>query len=185
AGLEAKHGVRITFTHLLMKAVAFSLKQHPIINSTMAGEEIRILSDINIGMAVSLPDGGLLTPVIRNVDRRPLVEVARDAITITEKVRAKKFSLDDLKGGTFTLTNAGMYGTDFVTVLIPTPQAAAMGVGRLVPKPVVRDGQIVIRTMMGLSLTYDHRILTGVTAAQFFQTVEKNVEQINTLDLGL
>ena len=183
--LEGEHGFRLSYTHLLIKAAAQALRQHPIVNSSLVDEEIRILSDINIAMAVALDNGGLLAPVIRQVDRKSIVEVAREAITLAEQVRAKRFNLDVLQGGTFTITNAGMYGTDFVTPLINAPQSAALGIGRLVPKPVVRDNRIVIRTMMGLSLTYDHRILTGATAARFFQTLEGIIEDPRQMDLGI
>jgi len=183
--LEEQYGFRLSYTHLLIKAAAQALRKHPIVNSSLVDEEIRILSDINIAMAVALDNGGLLAPVIRQVDRKSIVEVAQEAIKLTEQIRTKRFNLDILQGGTFTVTNAGMYGTDFVTPLINAPQSAALGVGRLVPKPVVRDNQIVIRTMMGLSLTYDHRVLTGATAAQFFQTLEDIIENPKQLDLGI
>ena len=183
--LERKYGLRVSYTHLLIKAVAEALRQHPIINSSLVDEEIKIFSNINIAMAVALDNGGLLTPVIRQADRKSIVEVAQEAIKLTEQIRARRFNLDVLAGGTFTVTNAGMYGTDFVTPLINVPQSAALGVGRLVPKPVVRDSQIVIRTIMGLSLTYDHRVLTGATAAQFFQTLEGIIENTKQLDLGI
>ncbi len=147
-------------------------------------EEIRIFSDINIAMAVALDDGGLLTPVIRQSDRKSIVDIAREAIRLTQQVRTRRLNLDDLQGGTFTVTNAGMYGTDFVTPLINAPQSAALGIGRLVPKPVVLNNQIAIRTIMGLSLTYDHRVLTGTTAAQFFQTLENIIENPIQMDLG-
>ena len=104
---------------------------------------------------------------------------------MTEQLRARRFNLDCLKGGTFTVTNAGMYGTDFVTPLITAPQSAALGIGRLVSKSVVRDNQIVIRTMMGLSLTYDHRVLTGATAAQFFKTLQDIIENPKQMELGV
>ena len=183
--LEEKYGVRLSYTHLLIKAAAQALRQHPIVNSSLVDEEIRIFSDINIAMVVALDDGGLLAPVIRKADRKSIVEVAQEAIKLTEQVRTKRFNLDYLKGGTFTITNAGMYGTDFVTPLINAPQSAALGIGRLVSKPVVRDNQIVIRTMMGLSLTYDHRVLTGATAAQFFQSLENIIENRKQIDLGI
>ena len=183
--LEEEYGFRLSYTHLIIKAVAQAVRQHPIINSYLVDEEIRIISDINIGMAVALENGGLLTPVIRQADCKSIVEVAQEAIRLSQQVRTRRFNLDDLQGGTFTVTNAGMYGTDFVTPLINTPQSAALGVGRLVPKPVVRDNQIVIRTMMGLSLTYDHRVLTGATAAQFFQTLEDIIENPTQIDLGI
>ena len=127
----------------------------------------------------------LLTPVIRQADRKSIIEIAQEAIKLTQQVRARRFNLDDLQGGTFTVTNAGMYGTDFVTPLINAPQSAALGVGRLVAKPVVRDNQIVIRTIMGLSLTYDHQVLTGATAAQFFQTLESIIENPTQIELGI
>jgi len=183
--LEEKYGFRLSYTHLLIKAAAQALRQHPIVNSSLVDEEIRILSDINIAMAVALDNGGLLAPVIRQVDRKSIVEVAREAIKLTEQIRTRRFNLDVLQGGTFTVTNAGMYGTDFVTPLINAPQSAALGIGRLVPKPVVRDNQIIIRTMMGLSLTYDHRVLTGATAAQFFQTLENIIENPKQIDLRI
>ena len=182
---EEKYGFRLSYTHLLIKAAAQALRQHPIVNSSLVDEEIRILSDVNIAMVVALDNGQLLAPVIRQADRKSIVEVAREAIKLTEQIRARRFNLDVLAGGTFTVTNAGMYGTDFVTPLINVPQSAALGVGRLVPKPVVRDSQIVIRTIMGLSLTYDHRVLTGATAAQFFQTLEGIIENTKQLDLGI
>ncbi len=182
--LEEKYGLRLSYTHLLIKAVAQALRQHPIVNSSLVEEEIRIYNDINISMAVALEDGGLLTPVIRRADQKSIVEIAQEAVKFTEQIRTRRFNLDILSGGTFTVTNAGMYGTDFVTPLLNAPQSAALGVGKLVPKPVVRDGQIAIRTMMGLSLTYDHRVLTGVTAAQFFQTLEDIIEAPKQLELG-
>jgi pyruvate dehydrogenase E2 component (dihydrolipoamide acetyltransferase) len=183
--LEEKYGFRLSYTHLLIKAVAQALRQHPIVNSSLVDEEIRILSDINIGMAVALDNGGLLVPVIRQADQKSIVEVAQEANTLIEQLKGRRFNLDVLAGGTFTVTNAGMYGTDFVTPLINIPQSAVLGVGRLVPKPVVRDSQIVIRTIMGLSLTYDHRVLSGAIAAQFFQALEGIIGNTRQLDLGI
>ncbi|MFC1937743.1 dihydrolipoamide acetyltransferase family protein [Chloroflexota bacterium] len=183
--LEEQHGFRVSYTHLLMKATAQALRQHPMVNSSLVDDEIRILSDINIAMAVALEDGGLLTPVIRQADRKSLIEVAQEAIKLTQQVRSRRFNLDDLQGGTFTVTNAGMYGTDYVTPLINAPQSAALGIGRLATKPVVRDNKIVIGTMMGLSLTYDHRIITGATAAQFFQTLQDIIENPAQMDPGV
>jgi len=184
ADLENRFGVRVSYTHLLLKATAQALRQHPIVNSSLMEGEIRIWEDINLAMAVSLEDGGLLAPVIRQVDRLSLGEIAQRATKLMEQIRMRRFSLNDLKGGTFTLSNAGMYGTDFVTVLIPTPQSAALGVGRVVPKPVVKSDQIVIRSMMGLSLTYDHRVFAGATAAQFFATLQELIEDPAKIDWG-
>ena len=183
--IEEKYGFRVSYTHLLIKLVAHALRKHPIVNSSLVDEEIRILSNINIAMAVALDNGGLLAPVIRQADQKTIIEIAQEATKLTQQVRTRRVNLDDLQGGTFTVTNAGMYGTDFVTPLINAPQSAALGVGRLVPKPVVRDNQIVIRTIMGLSLTYDHQVLAGATAAQFFQTLEGIIENPTQIELGI
>jgi len=183
--LEEKYGFRLSYTHLLIKATAEALRRHPIVNSSLVDEEIRTFGDINIAVAVALDNGSLLTPVIRRADQKPIAEVAQEAIRLTEQVRSRRLNLDVLQGGTFTVTNAGMYGTDFVTPLINAPQSAVLGVGRMLPKPVVRENQIVIRTMMGLSLTYDHRVLTGATAARFFQTLENIIENPKQMKLGI
>jgi pyruvate dehydrogenase E2 component (dihydrolipoamide acetyltransferase) len=183
--LEKEHGFRLSYNHLLIKMTGEALKHHPIINASIVGEDINVFKDINIGVAVAQDSGALLVPVVRQADQKPIVEVAKEAIRLAEEVRSRRFNLDILSGGTFTVTNAGMYGTDFVTPLINAPQSAALGVGRLVLKPVVRDNQIVIRTMMGLSLTYDHRIITGATAAMFFQTLQEIIEDPTRLDLGI
>jgi pyruvate dehydrogenase E2 component (dihydrolipoamide acetyltransferase) len=182
---ERKIGVRISYTHFLVKAAAAALRGHPIINSSLVEGEIRVYEDINIAMAVALEDGGLLAPVIRQADRLSVVEIAQRANKMVEQIRARRFNLNDLKGGTFTLSNAGMYGTDFVTVLIPPGQSAALGVGRVVAKPVVKADQIVVRSMMGLSLSYDHRVFAGATAAQFFADLQDLIENPEKLDLGL
>jgi pyruvate/2-oxoglutarate dehydrogenase complex dihydrolipoamide acyltransferase (E2) component len=136
-------------------------------------------------MAVALENGGLLAPVITDADGKSIVEIAREAVKMAEQVRSRRFDIDILKGGTFTVTNAGMYGTDFVTPLVTGAQCAALGIGRLMEKPVVRDGAIVIGTTMGLSLTYDHRIVAGATAAQYFQTVQDLIEHPAELDLKI
>jgi pyruvate dehydrogenase E2 component (dihydrolipoamide acetyltransferase) len=183
--LEEKYGVRISYTHFIVKAVAQALRLHPIINSVLADGEIRVLEEIHVALAVATEDGGLLAPVIRQADRLTLVETGERANKLAERVRARRFSLNDLKGGTFTVSNAGMYGTDYVTVLLTPPQSAALGIGRIVSKPAVRDNQIVIRSLMGLSLTYDHQVFSGVTAARFFATLQELIESPAKLELGI
>jgi len=178
----ASAGTRVTYTHLLVAALARALKEHPLVNSCIVGEEIHVYADVNVAMAVALPDGALVAPVIRNVDRKTVAQVAAEATELAEKARARRLRPDDLAGGTITLTNAGMYGTDFVTPLISAGQNAALGVGKIVAKPVVRDGAIVIRPRMGLSLAYDHRVLTGAVAAQMFQTLQTIVEDPSGLE---
>jgi pyruvate/2-oxoglutarate dehydrogenase complex dihydrolipoamide acyltransferase (E2) component len=183
--LEKEHGFRLSYTHLIIKAVAQALTEHPIMNSSLVDDEIRIYGDVNIGMAVALESGGLLTPVIRQADKKSIVEVAQQAIEAAGQVRSRRFDLGILYGGTFTVTNAGMFGTDFVTPLIPIPQVAALGVGKLATKPVAKDGEIVVGKVMGLSLTYDHRVVSGATAARFFQAVEEVMASPGKLNLGI
>lgn len=183
--LEQKYGFRLSYNHLLIKATAQALLVHPVVNSSLVDEEIRIYRDVNIAVATSLDNGGLLAPVIYQADRKSVLEVAQEAIKLAEQVRNGRFNLDILQGGTFTITNAGMYGTDYVTPLINTPQSAALGVGKLVEKPTVWENEIAIRTRMGLSLTYDHRVLTGATTAQFFQTLENIIENPKKMAIGI
>ena len=128
----------------LVSKLRFAVEGHDSAAAKETEEEIQILSDINIAMAVALDNGQLLAPVIFQADRKNIVEVAQEAITLTEQIRSRKFNLDILQGGTFTVSNAGMYGTDYVTPLINAPQSAALGVGRLVRKPAVKDDQIAI-----------------------------------------
>lgn len=169
-------GTRVTFTHLLILALAKALKEHPFLNSCLVGEEIHLYADVNVAMAVALPDGGLVAPVIRTVDRKSIDQVALEATDLAERARTRRLRPQDLAGGTITLTNAGMYGTDFVTPLISVGQNAALGVGKIAAKPVVHDGQIAVRSRLGLSLAYDHRVITGAVAAQCFQTLQSLIE---------
>jgi pyruvate dehydrogenase E2 component (dihydrolipoamide acetyltransferase) len=176
AAADPAAGSKLTFTHLLVLALARALGQHPLLNSGIAGEELRLYADVNVSLAVALADGALVAPVIRQVQEKSLAEVAAAAVALAERARARRLRPDDLAGGTITLTNAGMYGTDYVTPLISAGQNAALGVGRIVAKPVVWEGQIAIRPRLGLSLAYDHRAITGAVAAQFFQTLQQVIE---------
>jgi pyruvate dehydrogenase E2 component (dihydrolipoamide acetyltransferase) len=120
--------------------------------------------------------GALVAPPIKQVNQKGLGEVAAAAVDLAARARARRLRPEDLAGGTVTLTNAGMYGTDYVTPLISAGQNVALGVGRIVPKPVVWEGQIAIRPRLGLSVAYDHRAITCAVAAQFFQTLQAIVE---------
>ncbi len=176
ADTERSSGVKVTFTHLLVVALARALGRHSLLNSGIVGEELRLYADVNVSLAVALPDGALVAPVIRQANQKNLDEVAAAAVDLAERARARRLRPDDLAGGTITLTNAGMYGTDYMTPLISAGQNAALGVGRIVPKPVVWEGQISIRPRLGLSLAYDHRAITGAVAAQFFQALQQVIE---------
>ena len=159
-------GARITYTDIIMKAAATVLTQMPVMNSYIDGNDVVTWTDVNIGMAVSV-EGGLMVPVIRNVDRLSLPGLSQLRRALIDKARAGKLTREDVEGGTFTVSNFGSYGGDFETPILNTPQSALLGVGKIEDEPVVRDGQIVIRPMMAISLTFDHRLIDGALAGEF------------------
>lgn len=167
---------KISVTALLTKAVARALEIKPYMNSTLDGEEIKILKEINIGMAVALDDG-LIVPVIRDANSKRLEEVSREIQDLAKRGRRNKLTPDEMTGATFTITNLGAYGSvDAFTPIINLPEAAILGVCRTVDRPVVIDGQIVIRPVMGLSLSFDHRIIDGAPAAEFLKVLIDLIE---------
>jgi pyruvate dehydrogenase E2 component (dihydrolipoamide acetyltransferase) len=160
----------ISYTAVIVKAVAAALRRHPLLNSTLVGEEIRLLDEINIGVGVALEDG-LIVPVVRNADRLTLGQIDRELKRLTAAARAGTLTVDEVTGSTFTISNLGMFGVDAFTPIINPPEAAILGVGRVVEKPAVYRGQLTIRCLMTLSLTFDHRIVDGAPAAAFLQTL--------------
>ena len=160
----------LTYTDLLVAAVARALREHPRLNATSDGDAVRVHDAVHVGVAIALDDG-LVVGVIRDADRLPLHAVASAARALAERARAGTLGIDDVTGGTFTISNLGAYGVDAFTPILHPPQVAILGVGRVAEKPVVRDGQIVVRPTMVLSLTFDHRIVDGAPAARFLQRV--------------
>jgi len=177
---KLRERIQVSYTAMLVKAVAKALAKHPIINSTLEKEQIRVFADINIGVAVAT-ESGLIVPVIRNADRKSLEEIASMLKELAEKAKQSKLAKEELTGGTFTITNLGMFGVDVFTPIINPPETAILGVGRVVEKPVVVEGQIVVRPVMQLSLTFDHRVVDGAPAAQFLQEVKQNLESSDAL----
>jgi pyruvate dehydrogenase E2 component (dihydrolipoamide acetyltransferase) len=173
--IEKRAKVRLTLTDILVKVGASALKDHPIINSRIEGDQICLLEEINIGVAIALQDG-LIVPVIRNADRKSLAEIATTLRDLTQKAREEKLSLEDVGGGTFTLSNMGMLGIDKFNAIINPPECSILGVGRTVEKPVVQEGEIKIKPMAWLSLSSDHRIVDGATAALFLNHIKKLLE---------
>jgi len=170
ADLEVSH------TAIIVGAVSKALRESEAINSTLAGEELRIYEDINIGVAAAT-ENGLIVPVIRNADKKPLHEIDAVLKELTEKARQGKLTKDELSGGTFTVTNLGMYGVDFFASIINPPEAAILGVGRIADRPIVVEGKIAIKPVLVLSLTYDHRIVDGAPAAEFLRKVKQKIEK--------
>jgi len=167
--------INITYTDLIVKIVAHTLREHPRINATLTDEGIQLLADINIGVAVALEDG-LVVPVVRNVDQIGLGAISGQIKTLADKARNNQLAPGELQDGTFTLTNLGNYGVDAFTPIINPPESAILGVGRIIKKPVVHNDEITIRHMLTLSLTFDHRIVDGAPAAQFLQTVSEYIQ---------
>ena len=169
-------GARITYTDIVIKAAATVLTQMPGMNSSIDGSEVVTWPDVNIGMAVSV-EGGLMVPVIRHVDRLSLVEVSRQRLALIDKARTARLTREDIEGGTFTVSNFGSYGGDFETPILNPPQSALLGIGQIADEPVVRDKQIVIRPMMAISLTFDHRLIDGAMAGEFRRRFKALLEQ--------
>ncbi len=167
---EVRQAFPVTYTDFIVQACAHALKQHARMNASLEGNTIHAHTAIHVGLAVAL-DEGLIVPVIRDADRKPLKDIAGEAKTLAEKARASQLTLEEVSGGTFTVSNLGMYGVDAFTPIINTPQAGILGVGRIVEKPAVYRGEVTPRSMMVLSLTFDHRVIDGAPAGAFLQTV--------------
>ncbi len=173
---EKKHGIRVTITDFMLKLTAMALRQHPVINTRwVEGQGIMYLDDINVGMAMAIKTG-LVVPVIKTTDKKSIIEVAKDRVDMIDKGRNGKLGPDQMTGGTFTVSAMGMFGTDVFTAIINQPENAILGVGTIKDTPVVIDKQIVIRPMMNLSLTYDHRTIDGADAGRFMQTLKEYME---------
>ena len=173
---ENQLGARITFTDIVLKAAATVLARMPEINAYIDGNDIVTWSEVNIGLAVAV-DGGLMVPVIRNVDRLSLVELSQARQLLITKARSGKLAREDVEGGTFTVSNFGSYGGDFETPILNAPQSALLGIGQIVDEPVVRDKQIVIRPMMAISMTFDHCLIDGAVAGAFRSRFKALLEQ--------
>jgi pyruvate dehydrogenase E2 component (dihydrolipoamide acetyltransferase) len=168
--------VKVSVTDLLVKACATALAAHPEIN--VSWDDTRILRHrrVSIGIAVAIDDG-LIVPVIRDADRKTLTETARESHDLTTRARARKLTPDELSGGTFTISNLGMYGIRQFTAVINPPQAAILAVGEAVRQPVVHGDQVAIATTMALTLSIDHRAVDGATAARFLTRLRELIEE--------
>jgi pyruvate dehydrogenase E2 component (dihydrolipoamide acetyltransferase) len=173
--VELREKLQVSYTDILVKAVAKALEEHRILNSTLEREQIKIYEDVNIGVAVAT-EKGLVVPVIRNANKKSLTEIASTLKGLVEKARGGKLTKEDITGGTFTITNLGMYGVEVFIPIINPPEAAILGVGKITEKPVVVNKEMKIKPTMYLSLSYDHRIVDGAPAAKFLQRVKQILE---------
>jgi pyruvate dehydrogenase E2 component (dihydrolipoamide acetyltransferase) len=169
-------GFRISFNDLLARIVTRALVEHPHMNASFNGEEIVQNEHVNIGLAVEVPDG-LVVPNVKAAQNMQLVELASAFRKLIADIAGGDLNLNDLSGGTFTITNLGALGVDAFTPVINPPECAILGVGRIVAKPAVVDGEIAVRQMMTLSLTFDHRLNDGAPAARFLQRISQLIEQ--------
>ncbi len=179
AAYEAK-GVKLTLTPFVLKAVAATLKAHPIFNSSLdeVANEIILKEYVHLGIAVDT-DQGLMVPVIRDVDKKSLFDLAKELESLAAKARDRKISADEMKGGTFTISNQGAIGGGHFTPIVNLPEVAILGLGRGAMKPVVRDGQIVARLLTPIALSYDHRVVDGGSAARFTVDLVKAFENFD------
>ena len=174
---EKAIGVSVTYTEILVYVIARALKDHPDINVSLIENEIKVWEDINIGVAVALGKEGLLVPVVKQADKKSLIEISQEIKSLVEKAREGKILPDEVTGGTFTLTSIGAVGVSYYqTPIINQPESAILGTGPIRDEPVVKNGQIVIASMMPYSLTIDHRVINGFGAEQFLAGLKELVE---------
>lgn len=174
--IEQTTGERLSYTEIIMKAVARALMLHPQVNTSLEGEYLVRHAHANIGLAVAVPNG-LLVPVIRETERKGLAALTAACKQVARLAREGKLTPDDMSGGTFTISNLGMYAIDAFTPIINPPESAILGVGRIQEKPVGVAGRIELKPMMTLSLSFDHRVIDGAPAAAFLQDVKEALEQ--------
>jgi 2-oxoglutarate dehydrogenase E2 component (dihydrolipoamide succinyltransferase) len=172
---EQRHGMNLTFTPFFVRACVEAIKELPIINSSVDGTNIIYKRDVNIGIAVAL-ENGLIVPVIKRADEKNFLGVARAVQDLADRARTKRLSVEDVQGGTFTITNPGSFGGLFGLPIINQPQVAILGVGAIEKRPVVRDDAIAIRSMVYLSVSYDHRVVDGAVAERFMGKIKNVLE---------
>ena len=173
--VEKKYGVRLTITDLMMKITGAALREHPVINTRWTDRGVLYLPEVHMGMAMAL-DEGLIVPVIKSINTKSLGQIAVDRTALIKKGKTNSFLPDDIKGSTFTLSAMGMFGIEQFTAIINQPENAILGVAAIIDKPVAVKGQIVIRPMMNVNLSYDHRTIDGAEAGKFMQTLKAFIE---------
>jgi pyruvate dehydrogenase E2 component (dihydrolipoamide acetyltransferase) len=172
---EKNEGIRISINDFLIKAVALTLREYPIVNSMVSGEEIHIFPEINVGLAVAMEDG-LIVPAIPKTDQLGLGEIARYRADLVDRARQTKLTIEEMERGTFTISSLAQFDITFFTAILNPPQSGILTVGKVEEKPVVRNGQMVIRRVMREGLSVDHRVIDGAVAAQFLQSLKKKLE---------
>ena len=173
--VEKEHGVKLTFMPFFVRAAVMALKQFPTINAMIDGETIVYRNYVNMGIAVA-SDAGLVVPNVKDADRKGMIEVSREIAEVAKRARDGKLTMDDLTGGTFTITNGGVFGSLVSTPILNYPQVGILGLHKIQDRPVALNGQVVIRPMMYIALSYDHRLVEGAHAVQFLVRVKELIE---------
>ena len=181
---EKKHGVRLGFMSFFAKASVEALKKFPVINASVEDDDIVYHNYFDLGIAVS-SDRGLMVPVVRDVDQMSFADFERELGEVAGKAQAGTIGMEELTGGTFTITNGGIFGSMMSTPILNQPQSAILGMHSIQQRPMVVDGEIMARPMMYLALTYDHRIIDGKEAVQFLVSIKEQLEDPSRLLLQL
>jgi pyruvate dehydrogenase E2 component (dihydrolipoyllysine-residue acetyltransferase) len=172
---KEKTGLQVSYNDFTIRATAMALREFPAVNTMLLGQELRTMNEVNVGFAVVSGDD-LLVPVIRNADHLSLEDISRSTKMLAERARSGSLTTREMSGGTFTVSNLGMYDVDLFAPVINPPETAILGVGRIVPKLVVVGENMAVRQMMTLTLVFDHRVIDGVRAAKFLQRVKQLLE---------
>lgn len=175
AEIQSQTGHKLSYDDILIKVVALAIEKWPLLNATWKSDFIAIPGEINIGLAVALGDG-LVVPVVRDANRKSLVETVRLRVGLVAKARARQLTIDDLRGGTFSISNLGMFDIDSFTAILNPPESGILAVGRIRDVPVVAGGQVVVRPVMKLVLGVDHRVVDGAAAAAFLEDIKRMLE---------
>jgi 2-oxoglutarate dehydrogenase E2 component (dihydrolipoamide succinyltransferase) len=177
---KQKYGVNLGYMSFFTKAVVGALKAFPEMNSELQGDELVLKKYYDIGIAVSTEEG-LVVPVVREADRKTFAEIEQEIVALATKAREGKLALSEIQGGTFTITNGGIYGSLNSTPILNVPQVGILGMHAILDRPVARDGEVVIRPMMNLAVSYDHRVIDGATAVQYLVKIKQLIEDPETL----
>ena len=181
---QKRYGIKLGFMSFFVKACVVGLKNFPVINAEIEGNEIIYKNYYNISFAVGT-ERGLVVPVLRNADELSFADIEKNIISVSEKARSGKLTIEDLQGGTFTISNGGVYGSMLSTPILNPPQSGVLGMHNIIERPVVIDNQIKIRSIMYLALSYDHRIIDGKDAVSFLKNVKENLEDPRRLFLDI
>ena len=181
---QTKYGVKLGFMSFFVKACVIGLKNYPAVNAEIQGEEIVYKNYYNISIAVGT-DRGLVVPVLRETDEMSFADIEKNIGELGQKARDGKITIEDLQGGTFTITNGGIYGSMLSTPILNPPQSAVLGMHNIIQRPVVVDGNVEVRPIMYLALSYDHRIIDGKEAVSFLKIVKESLEQPKRLFLNI